>query len=304
VSESFSTLPLQKQLGAYCYQQYADDPNIQAFFAAYNNIAQGYLDWFNNTPLGVYTSPAIAGPLLDWVGEGVYGIARPVLTSSVITKIAGYNSAPYNTVPYNGMLFSETGTAAVATDDIYKRVLTWHLYRGDGQQFSIFWLKNRINRFLNGVNGADWPVLNNPPSITISGNTFTISASASSIFSTLQQAIENGILALPFQYNFIVANYLSNDGGVLQVAAAAGYPTSNAGLATGALWSNGGVVCVTGTTTPNPAAPPVYFSSISAGQLLSLGGANLPTSNPGVGSGQLWNNIGTTGGTGGVVCIA
>lgn len=95
---------------------------------------------------------------------------------------------------------------------------------------------------------------------------------------------------------------LANDGGVLVVSPSAGYPSSATGLVAGSLWRNtsgggGGVVSVVPGVTPNPFAPPVFFSSITAAILLTLGGGNLPLTNPGAGSGQLWNN-------GGVVSIA
>ena len=45
-------LPMQDTIPAYPYQQYADDADIQAFFAAYNSLAQGYLDWYNSPFLG------------------------------------------------------------------------------------------------------------------------------------------------------------------------------------------------------------------------------------------------------------
>ena len=95
---------------------------------------------------------------------------------------------------------------------------------------------------------------------------------------------------------------LLNDGGVLVVSDAADYPSSPTSLPAGSLWSNAGgapagVVTVVPGVTPNPFAPPVYFSAVTAAQLLTLGGGNLPITNPGAGSGQLWNN-------GGVVSIA
>jgi hypothetical protein len=204
MSESFSTLPLQTQINAYCYLQYSDDENIQAFFSSFNTLAQSYLDWFNETPLAIYTSSSISGLLLDWVGQGIYGIARPVLSKFSSSVTAGYNSAAYNTLAYNALDFSASGTAEIATDDIYKRILTWHLYKGDGQQFSIQWLKNRVARFLYGVNGGDWPVLDNPPSVAVSGGAFTITVPASDGATSLQQCMNNGILALPFQNTFTV----------------------------------------------------------------------------------------------------
>jgi len=296
--ESFSTLPLEQVIPAYLYQQYADDPSLQAFIDSYNSLAQGYLQWFIDTPLSIYTSPYISGPLLDWVGNGIYDIARPVLASTSTTRRAGYNANAYNTIAYNGQYFTSTQTSSIATDDIYKRVMTWHLYKGDGQQFCMQWLKNRINRFVNGANGVDWPVLNDPPSITVSGTTFTVTAYNSVPLEALKACYENSLLQFPFQYtlDFIVDSFV-NDGGVLYLPYALTYPTSSVGLAAGSVWWNGGVISVVPGVTPNPSAPAVYFQYTFPAQLLSLGGGNLPLSNPGPGTGQLWNN-------GGVVSIA
>lgn len=90
---------------------------------------------------------------------------------------------------------------------------------------------------------------------------------------------------------------LINDGGVLQLVTGDGYPTSPVGLPAGAVWNNGLTVSVISGTVPNPHATPLYFGQITAGALLALGGANLPTIAPAAGSLQLWNN-------GGLVCVA
>ncbi|MDP9651724.1 hypothetical protein [Paraburkholderia caledonica] len=295
--ESFSTLPLQSIIPSYLYKQYSDDEDLQAFVDAFNSITQGYLTWYNQTPLGLYTSPNVTGPLLDWIGNGVYGIPRPVLSTQTSSTIAGYNTAPYNTVPYNGLSHSSSGTAEIASDDIYKRVMTWNLYRGDGQVFNMGWLKNRVNRFLNGANGSDYTVLDSPPSITVSGNVFTITSFQDANFTSLQECLNNGALAFPFQYTFSFVNIgFFNDGGVLWMTAPLNYPTSPAGLSAGSVWYNGGAVSVVPGVTPDPAAPPVFFGTITASGLLALGGGNLPLTNPGS-TGQLWNN-------GGVISIA
>lgn len=232
MSESFATLPMQNVIPAYVYQQYSDDVNVQAFAASFNSLAQSYLEWFNNTPLAVYTSSGISGPLLDWIGTGIYGIARPTISTSSVSRVAGFGTGVYGYQPaYGEQIYSSSGTASIATDDIYKRVMTWHLYKGDGEQFSIQWLKNRVARFLYGVNGSDFAVLNDPPSVTVSGSTFTITMQAEVFVLTdsngnpivnssgdpltyagaispeatiFQQCVNDGILALPFQYNFTV----------------------------------------------------------------------------------------------------
>ncbi len=110
-----------KTIPSYLYALYQDDDDLQAFVAEQNNLTQSYVDWFNQIGLPIYTGPLIVGYFLDWVSQGLYGYKRPV-----------------------GM-----------SDDILKRALTWHFYKGDGKYFDVRWLKRRIMRFLQGVNGTD-----------------------------------------------------------------------------------------------------------------------------------------------------
>ncbi len=290
--ESFSQTPLQSPAPSYLYAEYSDDSDLQAFVSTQNSLAQGYLNWFNTTPLAVYTQHTISGALLDWIGQGIYGITRPVLATNSAQLLAGYNSAPYNTLDYNDSVYLSSGSATPTTDDIYKRVMTWNLYRGDGQVFTIGWLKNRIARFLNGANGTDFPVLNDPPSIAVSGSVFTVESFASSIYTVLQLCYANKALAFPFQYSmaFVTISFV-NDGGVLQMLAAIDYPTSATGLPAGSVWFNGGTIAVVPGVTPDPLAPPIYFATITPPDLLLLGGGNLPLTNP-LNTGQLWNDGG------------
>lgn len=90
---------------------------------------------------------------------------------------------------------------------------------------------------------------------------------------------------------------LYDDGGLLALTAPpAAYPTSPTGLPVGAVWNNGLSISVIGPTTPNPAAPPILFGSITAAALLAIGGADLPLSDP-FRINQLWNN-------GGLICVS
>ena len=151
-----NTQTLSSVLPAYLYEQYNDDPDLLAFVNAYNSLAQGYLDWFNSTPLALYTSSAISGSLLDWSATGIYGVSRPVISSVQSARTLGaMNMTAMNVLAMNRMFRTQTGTAEPASDDIYKRVLAWILYKGDGIQASITWLRKRIARFLYGANGSD-----------------------------------------------------------------------------------------------------------------------------------------------------
>jgi hypothetical protein len=105
-------------------------------------------------------------------------------------------------------------------------------------------------------------------------------------------------LNFPIPFELTSANeYFLNDGGVLVVGYVTQYPISPIGLHAGAVWNNGQTICMAGTTTPDPAAPPVFFNVITPPQLLALGAGNLPTSVVTPGNLQLWNN-------GGLICIA
>lgn len=71
------------------------------------------------------------------------------------------------------------------------------------------------------------------------------------------------------------------------------YPISEDGLSPGDIWSNGGVVSVVPGVTPNPSALAVYYGDITSLELVQLGGGDLPTISPSVGSLQLWNYFGS-----------
>lgn len=90
---------------------------------------------------------------------------------------------------------------------------------------------------------------------------------------------------------------LANDGGVLLVTSAVGWPTTDVGLMPNEVWNNGGVVCLAAGSGPVPGGAPMIFGSVVADQLLFFGGSCMQISAPATGSGQLWNN-------GNVVCIA
>lgn len=94
----------EKILPAYPFVQYRDDPNVVAFFDAYNEIAQEYLDSLNNLALPCWTSESITGQLLDWIALGIYGVERPLLQVSEEAIARGaYDTIEYNTIPYAAM---------------------------------------------------------------------------------------------------------------------------------------------------------------------------------------------------------
>lgn len=230
---------VQNIIPSYLYQQYSDDDDLQAFIGAYNSLAQGYLNWFNQIGLPIYTGAAIAGGLLNWVGQGLYGIARPYLPSGTNQNIGPLNTWVLNYIPLNDLKKVGNQNYYATTDDVYKRCITWAFYKGDGKVFNVRWLKRRIAQFLNGANGVAFNVDDTyQVSVTfgvgaqvniriLSGirvvttasllNTFTLNSMGLNIINStftsysqfamapiLKAAIDSGALELPFQFTYVV----------------------------------------------------------------------------------------------------
>jgi hypothetical protein len=230
---------LQKTIPSYLYEQYRNDDNLAAFVRAYNKLTQQYVTWFNQINLPVYTGPLIAGSLLDWVAEGLYGITRPALGSGTNRNLGPYNTVAYNTLAYNQLKKIGPQNVTATTDDIFKRIITWNFYKGDGKVFNIRWLKRRVMRFLEGTNGVNFNVsttysvsvtfgVGNQVNINLSNTIRTVTGGAiynrfgynriayNATLSTSQQsaplpnavifkeAVDAGVLDLPFQFQWVV----------------------------------------------------------------------------------------------------
>lgn len=203
-----------KLIPMYLYWQYSDDRNLQAFVKAFNKIGNDYLEWFRTINLPVYAgNNALSGALLDWVMLGLYGIARPRIPSSLSGDHGPFNTDPFNAGPYNFYKPSQVTREFTTTDDLFKRVATWNLYRGDGNVMSITWIKRRIARFILGVSGVDGEsVLGTGLGV---GSTYDISVSidpadevtvtvdtaggTADIWEVLKAAIRSGVCATPFE---------------------------------------------------------------------------------------------------------
>jgi len=231
---------VEKIIPSYLYQEYNDDDDLQAFVKAYNTYGQAFLDWFNTLNLPIYTHDPVSGDLLDWVAAGLYGLTRPSLPSAASSLIGPYNTWDYNTLAYNELMLGTHAADFIITDDIFRRIITWHFYKGDCKVFDIRWLKRRIMRFLLGTDGIDFNVdqtyqvsvtfgpgnqvninLINTLSSFVSGalyNTFgynelpEYNGITSSVIalpplpneSLLKSAVESGFLELPFQFTYKV----------------------------------------------------------------------------------------------------
>jgi len=234
---------LTAPIPSFVYKQFDDDDDIQAFAAAFNALAQIYVTWFATIGLSVYTGAGIVGPLLDWVAAGIYGMLRPSLSSGQFRSKGPFNTFAFNTWPLNKLMLIGPSNITVTTDDVFKRIMTWNFYKGDGNRFNVRWLKRRIMRFLEGENGTAPNIdqtyaisvgfgANGLVSIKISGGSRVITGGAlfnrfafnsrAALFNSLQtrfiagpnplpyqsvlkEAIQAGVLQLPFQFSFDVS---------------------------------------------------------------------------------------------------
>ena len=196
---------ITKTIPSYLYEEYAWDEALLAMVSAYNAYTQAYVDYLNDLNLPVYTQPNISGLLLDWVGSNLYGFPRPALPFVGTASTGPFNTAPFNTLPFNGATIGTASGLRPTTDDIYKRCLTWQFFKGDGFQFSVPWLKRRVERFLLGVNGAPLLIESTPDvSVTFTApREATITVPASNPVSIiLEIGVDAGILNLPFSIDW------------------------------------------------------------------------------------------------------
>jgi hypothetical protein len=235
------TSPLSVTIPAYPYWQYNDDDSVSAFFTAYNLLTQQYIIAFNTLNLPVY--PLLSGNLLDWVAAGLYGFpTRPTLTTGTLPVFGAYNTQTYNgnNSVYNATHRSGTLVYMPVSDDVFKRIITWAFYKGDGKVFSIRWLKRRIARFLFAAPGCLNPNIDQTYQISITfgaGNIVYINLiealykfEATAIYDqftygsqpyvgkavkvaqypqialaqVFKDCVDGGFLELPFQYQWIV----------------------------------------------------------------------------------------------------
>ncbi len=213
---------LQTTINSYLYQQYADDDDLQAFVAAYNSATQTYVDWFNSVGLPFY--PGLSGDLLTWVVQGIYGMPKPVIESQGTPAVGTLNSEVLNVAALNTFTAPTSATYYTLSDDVFKRILSWNFYKGDGKRFCIRWLKRRVMRFLVGTDGLD-PDPADPAFIVGPENTSAISVSISSgiLTVTINQTLlltlapvttqllnlfsnifQSGILDLPADFTYAV----------------------------------------------------------------------------------------------------
>lgn len=146
---------IDSPIKAYLYTQYMDDDNIQAFITAYNQLSNEIYQWMKNANLPIFTGNYSYGEQLKWIAKGIYSQDPPIIVTSKKVSRGPYNTLLFNQQPYNTRLVKTTSNQITVSDDVFKRIMTWNFYKGDGFNFTIPWLKRRIMRFLTGVNGTD-----------------------------------------------------------------------------------------------------------------------------------------------------
>lgn len=146
---------LEDIIRSYLYTQYNDDDNIRAFVTAYNTMAKNIYDWMRTANLPIFVGGYNSGDQLRWIARGIYGVKLPVLASGRQLVLGAFNTFTFNTVPFNTRKVINQSEQVVVSDDLFKRIMTWNFYKGDGFYFTIPWLKRRIMRFLTGINGVD-----------------------------------------------------------------------------------------------------------------------------------------------------
>ncbi|HEY4153505.1 MAG TPA: hypothetical protein VGM38_09310 [Pseudolysinimonas sp.] len=305
----------QTVIASYLYKQYEDDDDLQTFVASQNYLAQKWLDDFNNLNLPIWS--ALSGNLLDWVGAGLYGIQRPILSYQQPAPVGAgsgpYNTMPWNTSVYNGGRLHPANTNPVSylpvTDDIYQRILTWHLYLGDGFQFSTKWLKRRVHRFINGSNGY-LPIEDNTYDVSISatGTAVTIEVTENSIGTVFQYAVTDGVLALPFQFTYTVSPTIvtipNTGGGALQGAAAIRGYYRVRGLSSATVAGAGGIsgsISVLAGTRLLVATAAAVGSLSGDAAVLHNGAVTWPLTGRVDGSGSVTGRSNTRGAMGGIL---
>lgn len=226
---------LTSTLPAYLYQQYQGDNDVASFFFAFNQLAQQNLDDIIGYQLPIYLNQS--GPLLSWAASSIYGIFRPNLSSGGPRPVGPLNTWALNTVPLNTFELINSSANFIADDLTYQRIIQWNTFSGDGYDFTITWLKRRVERFLHGTvfpqDTYDVSVSftgENTVIIGISNNNLQVTGGAffgeigfgdadsvlaevtteqtvgraSPMAGALKAAINSGILLLPFQYQYTV----------------------------------------------------------------------------------------------------
>lgn len=226
---------ITETIPSYPYVQWSDDPDVVAFFTAYNQLSQQNLDEINSYTLPIFL--AQQGALLDWAATSIYGVPRPSLSYGGAQPVGPLNTWELNTEQLNDLHLENNSQSFVANDQVYQRIIQWNTFKGDGYQFTIRWLKRRVQRFLTGEIFPDQTyqvsisftddthvlILIKASLLIVTGGAFynaqpynaLMPLNGISVMSlapadlpvlarALAAALNSGVLLLPFQYTFTV----------------------------------------------------------------------------------------------------
>ncbi|QHI95518.1 hypothetical protein GT348_03865 [Aristophania vespae] len=196
---------------AYAYQQFTDDSNIVAFFDAFNQMATETLTWLAEHPFPLYIGSYLTGGFLDYCAYCLYGQFRYKISYVQLQQYGGaLNDQDINRIAIDEIIVQKNYLGTTINDDLFKRILTWNLYKGDGLSFTIPWLKRRIMRFLTGNEGQVWRFNScQNVDVKVKGRIVAITITPgdwdSSLISVLDRIINNGILNIPPIYNYAIS---------------------------------------------------------------------------------------------------
>jgi len=179
---------------AYVYAPIFDkDADIAAMLAIYNDEIAALITQVEELNLAYYTD--LTGDWLDYVAAGVYGFDRPKIALGLdIPAQGGFTSFGFTVHEFSYGALPITPSYSATPDAIFIKVLDWHLYRADGFQFSILWLKRRLERFCD-LTDID---------VSLVGQSFTITLPSTTTTTWLKWLLNAGNLVLPCQYTFSV----------------------------------------------------------------------------------------------------
>lgn len=188
----------REELDIFAYDQWQGIPEVVAYFGATKHFTHEIIRELTEKSFSDYFK--FKGDMLDYIALCIYGEMRPAYLNSGDYKAFGaLNSLPLNQDPLNSTKVMWDTDGEAVTDEIFRRIITWNFYKGDGRMPSIPWIKRRCKRFLTG-NWLDQGDLGNI-SLKFNRNVITIKSTGFGIWDKiLGDAIESGVLKLPFGF--------------------------------------------------------------------------------------------------------
>jgi hypothetical protein len=177
----------------YTGNDFEKSPDVQALVEVANGGFNAVIENLRNLNVGLYNDKCCEW--LDWFASGVFGFYRPTIAiGDAVRADGGWGAFGFGENGWGYGVLSSDPSFETVPDSIFKKVIEWHLYRADGFQFSIPWLRRRIQRFTGeSVVG-----------ITLSSWTFTIELSKNKTTSFFKYLQSSGKLMLPEQYSYTV----------------------------------------------------------------------------------------------------